>query len=415
MNTEFFIAKRLSLDKVTRSRLSQLMSYISIVSIALSIMVMIIAIAVLTGFKTQLQEKITGFNAPLRVTNYDSNQSFETVVPILNDYPFYDTLRVLPEVRHVQQYALKGGIISTGSDIQGVVLKGIGSDFDWSFFRQYLVDGEVFMPNDSVSSNMVLISEQLSALLKLKIGDKFKMFFVQEPVRMREFTISGLYNTHFDELDRTFVVCDIRHIRRLNGWASNDVSGMEILLHDVRKLDRAYRKVDDLVSYRTLSDGSRLNLSSIHDSFPQIFNWLAILDMNVLIILVLMLVVSGFNMISGLLILLLEKVPMIGLLKALGMTNKSVRLIFIYRSAVIVFRGLLWGNFIGIGLCLLQQQFGLITLDPKNYYFSVAPIELNVGSILLLNVAAFLFVLTVQLLPSIMVARISPEKTIRME
>ena len=212
-NTEWFIAKRLSFDK-GESRLMRTMSRISVVSVALSMTVMIVALAVLTGFKGKLQEKISGFNSHLRITNYDANQSFETK-PIRNDYPFFDTLRRLPQVKHVQQYALKGGIIRTDEDIQGIVLKGIASDFDWTFFEHYMVDGDTFQLSDTATSNKALISRSLSKLLRLAKGDSFEVYFAENPIRVRKFTISGIYDTYFEEMDKIFVLCDIRHIRRL--------------------------------------------------------------------------------------------------------------------------------------------------------------------------------------------------------
>jgi lipoprotein-releasing system permease protein len=412
MTTEFFIAKKLSFSKDNKP--VKVMTRIAVFSVALSIAVMIVSASVLSGFKIQLKEKISGFNSHLRISNLDSNYSFDTP-PIRNDYDFYGSITALPEVQHIQQYAYKGGIIRANNDIQGVVLKGVGTDFDWSFFKQYMVDGTVFSVNDSTTSDSVIISETLSHLLNLKTGDSFEMYFVQEPVRVRRFIIAGLYNTYFEEMDKTFVVCDIRHVRRLNRWNNSQVSGMEIMLHDPDDMDKAFDKIDDIAGYLTFDDGSRVEVTTLRSAFPEIFNWLAILDMNVLIILIIMVVVAGFNMISGLLIMLLEKISMIGILKSMGMTDFSIRQIFIYRSSMIVLRGLVYGNVLGLSLCILQYCFGIIRLNPESYFFSTAPININLLNVMLLNVCSFVFIIMSQMIPTVVISRISPDKIVRKE
>ncbi|MDR1898302.1 MAG: ABC transporter permease, partial [Prevotellaceae bacterium] len=366
MNTEFFIAKRLSFDKKGNKPV-RIMSRIAVFSIAISMTVIIVAVSVLSGFKIQLKEKIAGFNANLRISNLDANYSFEPA-PTMNNYEFYDSIAKLPEVKHIRQYAHKGGIIRTDSDIQGVMLKGVGQDFDWSFFEQYMVSGKVFNVSDSTASNSVIISKSLSQLLNLQTGDAFDMYFIQDPVRIRRFTVSGLFDTYFEKMDRIFILCDIRHIRRLNQWNRNQVSGMEIMLHNPDDMDRLSETVDNIVGYTTFDDGSMLEVTSLRDDFPEIFNWLAILDMNVAIILVIMIIVAGFNMISSLLIMLLEKISMIGILKSMGMSDLSIRKIFVYRSSMIVLKGLLYGNIVGLLLCLVQQHFGIVHLDPQSYF-----------------------------------------------
>ncbi|MDR0724681.1 MAG: FtsX-like permease family protein [Prevotellaceae bacterium] len=412
MNTEFFIAKKLSFNKDNKP--VKVMTRIAVFSVALSIAVMIVATSVLSGFKIQLKEKISGFNSHVRIANLDSNYSFDTP-PIRNDYDFYGSITALPEVRHIQQYAYKGGIIKANNDIQGVVLKGVGTDFDWSFFEQYIVDGNVFPVNDSVASDKALISESLSNLLKLKTGDSFEIYFVQEPVRVRRFTVAGLYNTYFEEMDKIFVICDIRHIRRLNRWNNNQVSGMEIMLRNPDNMDKAYEKIDKIAGYLTFDDGSRLEVTTLRSAFPEIFNWLAILDMNVLIILIIMVVVAGFNMISGLLIMLLEKISTIGILKSMGMTDFSIRKIFMYRSSMIVLRGLVYGNILGLSLCALQYCFGIVHLNPESYFFSTAPVNIDLFSVITLNVCSFVLIVLSQMLPTIIISRISPDKTMRKE
>lgn len=412
MNTELFIAKKLSDTKSSDNRISRLMANIALTSIALGLAVMIISVSVLIGFKQQIKAKLTGFISDITISNYDTNNSFETA-PINNYYNFIPQIQQIPGVKHIQQYATKGGIIKTENEIQGVVLNGVGTDFDWKFFQSSLVDGEIFNVTDTATNNKVLISETLSNLLNLKTGDSFTIYFVQEPVRIRKFTISGIYNTYFEEQDSKFVLCDIKHIQKLNNWTNQQVSGFKISLNNSNDLDRVAKQIDDIVLDTDFEDDSQLAVATVVDMFPQLFNWLDILDMNVWIILILMLVVSGFNMISGLLIMLLEKVSMIGLLKSIGMTNFSLQKIFLYRSAIIVLRGMFWGNVIGIGCCLLQQHFGIFKLNPADYYFSIAPVKLDLISVLLLNIGSFILIVFMQILPSMFIAKISPDKTIR--
>lgn len=412
MNTELFIARKLSFDK--SSKPVKVMTRIAIISVALSMAVMIVAMSVLDGFKIRLKEKISGFNSHLRICNLDSNYSFDTP-PIRNNYDFYASISALPEVKHIQQYAYKGGIVRASADIQGVALKGVGTDFDWSFFEQYMVDGSIFSVDSPSASDSVIISESLSNLLSLKTGDSFEMYFVQDPVRVRRFVVSGLYNTYFEEMDRTFIVCDIRHIRRLNRWDDSQASGMEIMLHNADDMDAVFPKIDDIAGYRTFEDGSRLEVTTLRNAFPEIFNWLSILDMNVLIILIIMVVVAGFNMISGLLIMLLEKISMIGILKSVGMTDFNVRKIFLYRSSIIALRGLFYGNVLGLSLCIIQYCFGTVHLDPKNYFFSTAPVSINVVDIILLNVCSFVLITLTQMIPTMAITRISPDRTVRKE
>ncbi|MDR2424658.1 MAG: FtsX-like permease family protein [Prevotellaceae bacterium] len=410
MNTEFFIARRLSFDK-RNSRSVKVMTRIAVFSIMLSATVMIVAISTLSGFKTGLKEKISGFNAHLRITNLDSNHSFDTA-PILNNYPFYDSIANMPDVKHLRQYAYKGGIIKTATEIQGVVLKGIDRNFGNEFFQQYLVDGSLLELSDTALSSKALISTSLSKLLNLKTGDHFDVYFVQEPVRIRRFTVSGLYDTNLAEMDKMFVICDIAHIRRLNGWNGNQISGMEIVLNSLTDIDRARTRVSDWI-FGQIDEETMLDVNTIHDDFPHIFNWLDIIDMNVLIVLIIMMVVAGFNMISSLLIMLLEKIPMIGILKTMGMSSGNIRKIFIYKSSLIVLRGLAYGNMLGLMLCFGQQLFEFVKLNPETYFFTVAPVSINLQSIILLNICSFAFIVATQTIPAIIVAKISPDKTVK--
>ena len=414
MNTELFIAKRLALHASDRQNLSQLMVRVATVSIALGMIVMIVSIAIVTGFRSEIEGKVIGFGGHLQITNFDSNVSYETS-PISKDQSFLPWLNSLQGVKHIQVFATKGGIIATPTDNQGVLLKGVGEDFDWSFFKTNMVGGECPAYSDTVVSNNVLISQRLSQMLKLGLNDKFDVYFAQEPIRARRFTITGIFDTQLQEVDETLVICDIRHIQRLNGWASSQISGFEINIDNMAMLGKLDEQIADSVVYKMQDDGSRLNVSTINSRFPHLFSWLDVLDTNVWIILSLTLLVASFNMISGLLIMLLEKVGMIGLLKSLGMRSWQLQKLFIYRSAFIVLKGVVIGNLIGITLCLVQKYFSIIPLDPSSYFVATVPINLEWIHVVLLNLGTFVLILAALTIPSLFITKITPEKSIRFE
>ncbi|MDR0687383.1 MAG: ABC transporter permease [Prevotellaceae bacterium] len=412
MNTEFFIAQRLTFSKQEEQRMLRPIVRISVVSVALSLAVMIIAVAVLTGFKEQITQKVTGFLAHVQIVSYESNTSYETA-PVSRQQSFLPQVQQLKGVAHIQAFALKPGIITTGSNMQGVVLKGVDQDFDWTFFSENMVSGGAFTVTDSATTNKVAISQALARLLKLKQGESFDMLFVQDPPRVRRFSIAAVYDTKFGEFDKLYVLCDIKHVQRLNGWRSGQITGFEVYVSSFDKLDETYLQVEDIAGYKLLPDGTRLFVESVKQRYAQIFDWLALQDLNAWIILALMLAVAGFNMISTLLITLLEQSRMIGLLKSLGMQNVSLQKIFIYQSGFIAGKGLLWGNVIGVGLCLLQQRFGVVSLNPETYYLSQVPVGLQLWHVLALNAGAMAAIIAMLALPSMLVSRISPSTTLR--
>jgi lipoprotein-releasing system permease protein len=412
VNTEFFIAQRLTFSKQEEQRMLRPIVRISVVSVALSLAVMIIAVAVLTGFKEQITQKVTGFLAHVQIVSYESNTSYETA-PVSRQQSFLPQVQQLKGVAHIQAFALKPGIITTGSNMQGVVLKGVDQDFDWTFFSENMVSGGAFTVTDSATTNKVAISQALARLLKLKQGESFDMLFVQDPPRVRRFSIAAVYDTKFGEFDKLYVLCDIKHVQRLNGWRSGQITGFEVYVSSFDKLDETYLQVEDIAGYKLLPDGTRLFVESVKQRYAQIFDWLALQDLNAWIILALMLAVAGFNMISTLLITLLEQSRMIGLLKSLGMQNVSLQKIFIYQSGFIAGKGLLWGNVIGVGLCLLQQRFGVVSLNPETYYLSQVPVGLQLWHVLALNAGAMAAIIAMLALPSMLVSRISPSTTLR--
>lgn len=382
------------------------------VGIAAGLAVMIISVSTLTGFKKAIREKVVGFGSDIQITNFDSNLSFETI-PISDSQKFIPEIKKIPGISHIQVFATKAGIIKTNDEIQGVVLKGIGSDYDWNYFKSNLVDGAVFTVTDTGRTDKVLISKKISDMLKLRTGDSFVMHFIQDPPRMRKFTVSGIYETSLEEFDLMYVFCDIGHIRKLNSWADDMVSGFEIYINDFDKLDAMTMAVRDAIGYNLTEDETKFKVVNIKSKYPQIFDWLNFQDINVIIIIILMLVVAGFNMISGLLILILEKTNMIGILKALGSEDVTIRRVFLYQAAYLIGKGLVWGNFIGIGLALFQLKTGIITLDPSSYYIKTVPVNLQFSHILLLNAGTMAAILIMLLVPSQLISRITPVKAIR--
>ena len=412
LNNEYFIARRLITDKENSRRISHSIVRIAVFGISLGLAVMIVTVSVATAFKQEIRNKVIGFGAEIQLINFDSNPSYETR-PVSTHLPFMDELRKTNGIKHIQVFATKPGIIKTANEIQGIVVKGVGPDFDWSFFKQNLKEGNVFSTNDSLTSNNILISVKNAKLLHLKTGDDLIMYFVQDPPRMRKFKIAGLYESGLEEFDKTFAIADIRHIQKLNNWGRDSVSGYEITINDFDKLEDVTYEVKLLSSYKMDESGNMVKVIDIRSKYPQIFDWLNLFNMNVTIIIILMLAVAGINMISGLLILILERTNMIGIFKALGATNLNIRKIFLYLSGFLVLRGLLWGNIIGLSICFLQKRFHLLKLDPSAYFLSTVPINFEFFYFFLLNIGTLVCVLLILLLPSYIIARISPEKTIR--
>lgn len=414
MNTELFIARRIIGKNKGRKSFSGSIVAIATFGIALGLTVMIVAVAIITGFKNEISGKVTGFGAHLQILNLDSNLSFE-MQAVPSELESLEKVRKMDGVKNVQAFAIKAGIIKTGEEIHGAVLKGVDSQYDWSFIEKHIILGETFRVNDSVRSTSVILSRHTASLLKLDIGDRFTMYFIQEPPMARTFTIQGIYSTSLEEFDKLYIYADIKQVQRLNNWREGEVSGHEVLLENMAHLSEMARKIREEVGFDFLEDGSRLRVETIEEKYTQIFDWLNLQDLNVVVLIILMLIVAGFNMISGLLILILERTNMIGILKGLGTTNASIRKIFLYQSAYLTVIGLAWGNLIGIVLCLAQKYLNLISLDPGSYYLDTVPINLKLVHILMLNLGTMTITILFLLLPSMIIARISPDKSIRFD
>jgi len=412
LNTELFIVRRMIGSRKEGRSFSRSIVGIALFGIALSLAVMIVAVAIVTGFKKEISNKVTGFGAHIQILNMDSNLSYETA-PVPGDLLSVSRVKEVKGVRNVQPFAIKAGIIKTGDEIHGAVLKGVDGSYDWSFIERHLAEGEVFQVNDTVRSNQVVLSGSVANLLKLGVGDRFTMYFIQDPPRARTFTISGIYNTSLEQFDMLYIYADIKQVQRLNDWRNGEVSGYEVLIHKMDDLPYLKEMVMEEVAFEFLEDESRLKVETIEARNSQIFDWLKLQDMNVVVLVILMVLVAGFNMISGLLILILERTNMIGILKALGTTNVSIRKIFIYQSGYLTLVGLVWGNLFGLAICLAQKYLNLMPLDPGSYYLDTVPINLNLLHILLLNLGTMLITYVFLLVPSMIIARISPDKSIR--
>jgi len=385
---------------------------VAVGGIAIGLAVMIVAVSIVTGFKKEITSKVVGFGSHLQIVNYDNNTSYETL-PITMNQDWLEKVKNLDGVKSINKFIVKAGILKTEDNLQGVVFKGIDMDYNWQFFRQYMVAGDTLVINDTAKSNNVVISQYIAEALDLKTGDSFAAYFIQDPPRMRKFVVAGIYNTQLEDLDKIFVFVDIKHLRKLNDWQDDQITGFEIQVEDFSNLLEYDKEVTRIVGNNFSPDGSMLKVRSIQEDYPGIFDWLSLLDINVWVILILMVSVAGFNMVSGLLVIILERVNMIGILKSMGAENLRIEKIFIYVAGFLIGRGLLIGNVIGIGLCLVQMYTGAITLDPESYYVATVPINLDVFHILILNAGTMLVTIFMMTLPSMIISRISPADSIR--
>ena len=412
MNFEYFIARRIAAHKDYKSSISAPIIKIAILAISLGMITMLISVATSVGLQKKIKEKVSAFNGDLIITNFDTNNSDDSQVPISMQQDFYPDFTISDNVSHIQITASKGAVIRTQTDFEGIIVKGVGPDYNWSYFKDFLTQGIVPTYDTPQMSNQVLISQYLANRLGLKVGDKALAYFFNKnsstPPRTRAFTISGLYNSGFQQFDAQFIIADIRHIQRLNKWEPDQIGAFELFVKDFDLIEQTNIQVYNAI-------GSTLDTQSIRNRFYAIFEWLDLFDFNVALIIVMMIIVAGFNMITALLVLILERTKMIGILKALGSDNWSVRKIFIYNAMYLVGVGLFWGNLIGIGLLLLQQHFDLFALDPNTYYVSQVPVYLHWSYIVALNLGTLILCFLILLIPSYIISKISPVKAIRFE
>ena len=414
MKTEFFIASRISSKRENKNKISYKVLRIAINAIVLSMAVMILSLAIVTGFKNEIRKKVIGFDSHIVIKKHDTNTSYETA-PVNRNQDFYFNLPSIKGINHIQVFATKAGIIKTKTDIQGIVLKGVGSDYDWSFFKDKITQGDIFEVKDGEFNDTGIISEKLADMLNIKLNDQVYVYFIQKPPRLRKFIIRGIYSTSLEELDKRFMLIDIAHIQKLNGWTEQQVSGFEVQIDDDSELEQMTDSVFSKVALRYNKELNSLQVTNIQQLYPQIFDWLELTNMNVTVILTIILIVAGINMISGLLIIILEHTRMIGVLKALGASNWMIQKIFLYNAGFLVSRGLFWGNIFGITIALIQKYFKLIQLDPASYYVDSVPINIMLSHLVMLNVGTLAFILVILIIPSFLITRIRPIQAIRFD
>ena len=413
MNFEFYIAKRLITGKGDKISVSSPIIKIAIAAIALSIIMMLFALATGVGLKIKIREKVAAFNGHIQISNYDNNTSEVSVSPVSTDQDFYPEFKNVDGISHVQAVATKGGIIRTETTFEGFIVKGVGPDYVWDSFEEYLVAGR--LPDYSGPLNEeVLMSALMANRLGFKVGDSFFAVFPKEtdPLstpNQRKFKITGIYDSGFEELDGKYLFSDIRHIQRMNKWAANEVGNFEVFLEDFDDVDAKSAEIYG----KTLSD---LDTKSLKQGYFQIFEWIRLFDFNIALIIGIMIIVGGINMITALLVLILERTPMIGILKALGAANWSIRKVFLYNASYLIGVGLFWGNVIGLGLLLLQQKTRWATFpNPEEYYIDYIPVHIDVLTVVILNIGVMLLCLLMLLIPSYIITKIAPVKAIKFE
>ena len=415
MNLPFFLSRRIYFSEGDRHEVSRPAIRIATVGVAIGLAVMIITVSVILGFKHTIRDKVVGFGSHIQVTNFVTQQTAVPAPIAIND-TLMRKLKAIPNVRHVECYTMTQGILKTDSDFLGVAFKGVGEDYDLSFIRQNLQEGTLPTFSSKKSSNKLVISRKMADKLQLHVGDKVYAYFIAyDDVRARRFTISGIYQSNMKQFDDVLCLTDLRTSTKLNDWEPDQCSGAEILVKDFDHINETNMQVVELIRNHSDRYGETLASQTIFEAYPQIFSWLSLLDVNVWIILALMICVAGFTMISGLLIIILERTQMIGILKALGARNSTVRHTFLWFAAFIISQGLLLGDVIGIGLVVLQQHTGFIHLDPASYYVDTAPMELNIPIIIILNVVTLLISLFVLIAPSYLVSHIQPVKAMQFD
>lgn len=411
MNLSYYIATKFIGQKDLKNSISGPIIKIAIAAIALGLLMMLVAIATSLGLKTKIREKIAAFNGHIQITNFDHNQSDVSTAPVSTDQDFYPKFQSVEGVNHIQAVAVKAGILRTENTFEGILAKGIGSDFNQAVFREFLIDGHFLQLGKNIS-NQIVLSKYLANRLQLNLGDEVRSIFLKEndatqPPNNRKFTVVGLYDTGFEEFDKSYVFIDIQHIQRMNKWQPNQVGHFEVFLNDFDAMDA---KTEEIYT-KTVSV---LNTKNLKDKYYTIFEWLSLFDINVVIIISIMILVGGINMITALLVLILERTPMIGTLKSLGADDWSIRKVFLINAAYLIGWGLLLGNLIGVGIILLQQKFGFLKFpNPEQYYVSIIPVQISWIDLVLLNAGVMILCLIMLLLPSYAISRISPIRAIK--
>ena len=420
MDLNLFIAGKIGKRTSANGKLSRISNIIATVSVGISVAVMIIAIAIANGFRDEIREKASGFNGDITLSapGIDITNHLYPIKPL----SFTGKIDSLPQVERIQPVAYRTALLKSDTQIQGVLMKGVDAGYNMEFFAGCLTEGD--LPDYSIKqdstgralapSNDILISRRLSDMMGFKVGDKVLTYFVEEDVQLRRFNVKGIFNAQLDELDKSLVIADMRHISRVNGWKNGELSGYEITLKNKGEKGAAAcaEQIEEILFRNTGEDDDSVVANTLEDKFYILFDWLHLLDVNVFVILALMVAVAGFNMISGLLIILFERISQIGLLKALGMRNRDISKIFLWRASFIVVKGLVAGNAIALLFCWLENKYKLIELDPVNYFVSYVPIEISPLTIIAINVIAFAIIMVTMLIPCMLISKVSPSKTL---
>lgn len=411
MNPIIFIARRLQKEQGNKKRMSKPAVRIATIGIGLGLALMLIAIAVVIGFQKEVRKQLIGFGSHITVSTYGNHldQSIHADTLLLNK------IKKIPHVKRIQNSAECDGIIKTKENFYGIKLKGVDSTYQWNFFQEHLIDGSILEWDASQKSNGILISNTIAQQMKLKVGDKINTYFIQNKIRARRFKISGIYETSYKEFDQLFVLCDVRQVQKINRWKKDEYSNFEILIDDFKQIDQVGDAVFGATINRLSKNGPRYRSTTIKESYPDLFVWLDMLDTNVIVILTLMCIVSGFIMVSGLLIIILEQTSLIGTLKALGASNWKIRRIFLTQASMLVGKGLFWGNVVGITLVLLEHYFQIIPLNPEFYYVSFVPVYISLPLLLGVNALAALSAISMMIAPSYIITKIDPAQAIRFE
>lgn len=410
----WYVARRLYSHSGDVKRVSRPAIQIATAGVAVGVAIMIVSVCIVLGFQTEIRNKVFGFGSHIQVINYETTFKSESA-PIVVDDSLLHTLSAIPGVHHVQRFCVKAGMLKTEETFRGVVFRGVGEDYDTSFLRQHLVEGEIPVFSDTVMSNRIVLSRELARQLRVKVGDRVYAYFFEQAVRARRFTITGIYCTNMNDFDESLVFTDLETVHTLCRWDSGQYSGVEIAIDDFNELDAVSARVESKVNHTQDAYGASYSSPTIVDLYPTIFSWLSLLDMDVIVILILMVLVSGFTMVSGLLIIILERTNFIGVMKALGASNSTLRHLFLYFAAFIVIRGLIIGNIVAFALMLLQKYTGFIHLDPESYYMDTVPLLIHWGYIVLINVSTLFICVLALIMPSYLISNIHPARSIRFE
>ena len=413
MNLPFYIARRIYSDQGDRRKVSRPAIRIATIGVAIGLAVMIITVSVVLGFKHTIRDKVVGFGSHIQVQNVRA--AYEPDCPVCLDSMALPTMEAIDGIAHAQRFAWAQGILKTDDDFLGVMLKGVGPEYDAQFLRESLVEGDIPQFCDTATQYPLVISKTMADKLCLHAGDRLFAYFIDDDIRVRRFTVSAIYQTNMKRFDDLICITDLYATQKLNGWIGEECSGVELQVKDFDSVEETKRNVSASIKNKPDMAGNFMAAQTIKEAYPQVFSWLELLDINVWVILVLMIAVAGFTMISGLLIIILERARMIGILKALGTRNSIICKTFLWFGTFVIGRGLIWGNIIGIGLVLLQQATGLVTLDAQTYYVSEAPMELNLSLIALLNICTVLNCVFILILPSLLVLFIHPAQSMRYE